>query len=667
MLYPIQIAYPFAPGQFVSPVIEGVSTQTDIKCRWPDGSVKHAIFSFVVDGDAVPVFNIVNGVSTQGGGAIFPVDAVMELYQYPTLDTLRVAIAAQALVDENKFKTWVHGPICTVLGVADESGGHDIFYAQTVTPSFRPRFIIRYWHTLGYADIQFVGENANSQALEEHAYSLRLKIDGQMKYERAGIVHWRNSRWTKRFYGGPRARIKHTLKYLSEPAFVPNYDQSVELSESGIVQYYSNYTINPHDFLDRGSGPMFGLWTKASPTGGAQPAIGPYPTASVMKLYSSDKRVDEMLFDGNDLYANYPFHFREGRTDKTHYGEPLRITDRPTLSLGEIHYDGTKIEDRVQPTGDEATNGGGSGPNFVVDIAHQAAAFYFQYLTTGDLFALEEMEFLASYTAAHNNGAAQNLSNGNNGRGPTGTEGCLTGQGGGATIRGQAWGIRNRAELAFILPDDHPAKAYYAKLIDDALAIWEGQKGILGNFQNDPRTINHAQAGLINLWDWGTHWPNINALNFWEDGGPAFVQPEVDPTKASRALSGWEPHFMAYALGRLVELGFDRAKPLLEHQRICVAARVANLGGWTGSNRIATANINGALFTTWAQVRDAYKGDEMAVYQNGLGNSDHGYSRIAAVAAALVGDKAGFQWHQNHGQADPSLWSGNPKWRILPR
>ena len=51
--YPIQIGRPFKQGeisQFPQAVVDGlpVPTQADVKCRWPDGSVKHAILSFLI-------------------------------------------------------------------------------------------------------------------------------------------------------------------------------------------------------------------------------------------------------------------------------------------------------------------------------------------------------------------------------------------------------------------------------------------------------------------------------------------------------------------------------------------------------------------------------------------------------------------------------------------
>src|SRR5690348_10481073 len=65
MKYPVQIGHPFRQGDTFSPVVEGVICQTVVKSRWPDGTAKHAIFSFYVDGNPGQAisFNFVEGQS----------------------------------------------------------------------------------------------------------------------------------------------------------------------------------------------------------------------------------------------------------------------------------------------------------------------------------------------------------------------------------------------------------------------------------------------------------------------------------------------------------------------------------------------------------------------------------------------------------------------------
>src|SRR5436305_2485053 len=51
--YPVQIGRPFLQGEiahFPMAILDGapVFTQADVKQRWPDGSVKHAILSFLI-------------------------------------------------------------------------------------------------------------------------------------------------------------------------------------------------------------------------------------------------------------------------------------------------------------------------------------------------------------------------------------------------------------------------------------------------------------------------------------------------------------------------------------------------------------------------------------------------------------------------------------------
>src|SRR5205085_8642307 len=51
--YPVQIGRPFVTGEvanYPQAIVNGtaVATQADVKQRWPDGSVKHAVLAFLI-------------------------------------------------------------------------------------------------------------------------------------------------------------------------------------------------------------------------------------------------------------------------------------------------------------------------------------------------------------------------------------------------------------------------------------------------------------------------------------------------------------------------------------------------------------------------------------------------------------------------------------------
>lgn len=162
--YPVQFGRPFVPGQiknFPQAVINGVTlaTQADVKQRWDDGSVRHAVISFILEslpaGGSVtcvpgwacyaPYFhanfranvnssllydlfsvNFQNQASGDGGGAAltmnemldpaFNFDAVIEL-----TNTTTVSASARTLLAAGKASYWTSGAICTTVIIADHS------------------------------------------------------------------------------------------------------------------------------------------------------------------------------------------------------------------------------------------------------------------------------------------------------------------------------------------------------------------------------------------------------------------------------------------------------------------------------------------------------------------------------------------------------------------
>ena len=105
------------------------------------------------------------------------------------------------------------------------------------------------------------------------------------------------------------------------------------------------------------------------------------------------------------------------------------------------------------------------GGGWVNDGAHQPDPYSAIYTLTGDYFMLEQLQFWAAVQAMSYNPAY---------KGPP-ASGAIVGQ-----PRGCAWVLRNRVHAAFLSPDGSPEKAYFTRLVDDALAYWEGVHGITG-------------------------------------------------------------------------------------------------------------------------------------------------------------------------------------------
>ncbi|OGL86151.1 hypothetical protein A3I40_03370, partial [Candidatus Uhrbacteria bacterium RIFCSPLOWO2_02_FULL_48_12] len=648
-----------------------IFTQADVKERWPDGSVKHSIISFILpslNAGAAATVTFQNQTSgnntpltaTQMLGSNFNFDAAMELTNGST-----VTASARRMLQDGNFTYWTQGPIATTIILTDHSLNRTYDIGFDANRSFRPIFHATFWPTINKVRVRFIGEIANTEALQDQTYALALKTDlttPTIVYTKPSFTHTANSRWTKEFWigGAPSAiAINHNLSYLAATTLLPNYDTSKVVPESALSSAYSSWVNAAKDLYDAGQ------WQKYMPTTGGRPDIGPYPAWTVRWLYTGDARMRGQAFGNADLAAAWPMHFREGKTSKfldraqtvPGIGKVLSISSRPTFCF--LHWPTCgNAADAIVPVG--PTTAGG----WIVDRAHQPDAFSAQYLLTGDYWYLEEMWFWSSWNAAYNDGVGS--ASDAWGRGPTGKEGNIYDQ-----IRGDAWTLRNRVRAAVYAPEGTPEKDYFTVLTDDAIAAWEGMR----NITNSPFNGNV-------MWNWGhargfggTH--GVPTLHHWSQGDPALLQ-GLDPAVTKGGISTWEQSFMMYALGLSTELGI-RSGELQSWLASEIIGQLTNSGYspyLISAYRMPINRLSdGDFFQTWAELKtgflSSYTADGGLAYWNAnLGNADHGYSIIAIAASAMVADQPGgaaaWNWIAQHALTAPAL-NDNPKWAIVPR
>jgi len=682
--YPVQIGRPFVQGEIVNypqAIINGnpILTQADVKTRWADGSVKHAVISFLVSelpANSTLTVTFQNQMSGNNTGFLdqegmlsspFNFDASMDI----TNDAGATASAsARKMVQDGNFEYWLKGPVLTSVILADHSEGRVYDLGFDSYRSFRPIFHATFWPGINKVRVRYIGEVSNTEAIQDMVYSLALKLgytSPSPVYSKSTFTHYAASRWTKDFWlgGAPSdIAINHNLAYLAKTKLVPNYDVSKVVPESIIASEYTTWANAAKDLYDPG------LWSKAMGNAGGRRDIGPYPAWTVRWLYSGDKRMEKMSFGHADLAAAWPMHFREGDSvkyfDKQNtvagIGRSISIVARPTIILGAnnayINNSSTKPEDKITPVG-SFTNGG-----WAPDCAHQPDAFSPQYMLTGDFWYLEQMYFWASWSAAKSNGAATMYAYG---RGPTGAEGGIPDE-----IRGQAWAFRSRVHTGSLAPDNTTEKSYFTTLIDDAIAIWEGMRNITGSrFQGNAN------------WNWGYSMIGqaflalgSPPLHHWSIGGTGFVQEPMDTNIVKVATSPWEQNFLMFAIGRGKELGYP-TDALLGWFSVHLINQLTNpdyIPYLVSAYRIPTVRKSDSLyFSSWSDLKAGFQSsfDPVAQFNNSVKtDAEHGYAYIAFCATSMVADQPGgaqaWAWMKER-VLSSSLLSSNPKWAILPR
>jgi hypothetical protein len=137
--YPVQIGRPFLQGEianFPQAVVNGtaVPTQADLKQRYGDGSVKHAILSFLIpslpaNGSVTVTFQnqaSANNAALTGQQMLdsaYNFDAEMQLTA-PNCAGCQVKTAsARTMLSAGDYTYWTSGPVATTVIIADHASG----------------------------------------------------------------------------------------------------------------------------------------------------------------------------------------------------------------------------------------------------------------------------------------------------------------------------------------------------------------------------------------------------------------------------------------------------------------------------------------------------------------------------------------------------------------
>lgn len=701
--YPVQFGRPFLECEipdFPQALIDGVPvfTQADVKNRYPNGSVKYAIISFLIPNmpagatKNITFQNQVSGNNTPLSksdmlDAKYNFDASIQLTNGTTISS-----SARIMLANGDFTYWTQGPVATTIILTDHSntqtcnghpcGKYDIGFDSD--NSFRPIFHATFWPTINKVRVRFIGELSNTASMEDVVVTNLVLTTGSLSPQTAYTLPAAKaplrmnlaSRWTKEYWIGTvpsNNTMDHQLSHLTKTLYLPNYDTSKTFLSSTVDYFYSSLITN-NDLYD------YGLWTVYQPQTGGRADIGIYPDFSYCWFYTWSEKAKYVAFSQADLAGTWPVHFREGnamRGSQPRYfdkagtipavGKPLSLSGRPTFMGGgyiNSPVAGTVSEDTLSIVGEWARNV--YYPNqplyqpWVPDASHAPDPFSIQYTLSGDFYYLEELQFWASYFATETNPSAPW------GRGSTGKEGGIQSQ-----VRGDAWTIRDRTRCAFLSPDGSAEKDYFTSLTNDAIALWEGQRNITGTvFQSDPE------------WVWGNtigspHPPS--PLYFWDEGFttiPQYQYPDIDTSITSSFTLVWQASFLQAELGEVKEKGFKADSV----QNWCAKNLIGMLTDplfdpyLIAQYRTPTKRrSDGNYFPDWGSVKAAYLpsllSSAAAEFNNQIANYDgDGYVFYALAGASMITDQPGgmaaWNWISSKALA---ATEGNPKWALLPR
>ena len=691
---PVSIARPFAQGEisnFVKASIDGVPllTQTDVKNRWPDGSLKFAVVSFVVPqipaGGAVEV-----GFTEQlsGNNTDFLGQGDMLLPQYDFDGVIQMTgntteiVSAREMLAAGHFRYWLRGPIVTSVIIEDRDRIFDRDFGDG-SRALHPIFEARFYPASNDVQLGYTVENVwssdnASNSMRDLVYSLRITSGlsvPELELDHAQFNHIGRSRWHVEYWLGDdpaRISVDHNVAYLVTTKAIPNFDTSLSIDEAVVASRYALWTSR--DQTIDGDAQHLGSYDKALDAAGAADWIGLLNTWDILYLLTMDDRMHEVSLGNANLAGRMPVHYREA-DDLAGTGEffdadgqvatrgrVVSINARKTVTLSDLTLScGTAYADDHFHIGPSTTDGWGT-----IGSSHMPEVSYLPYLTTGQHYYLEELQYWAAYMVAWKGGCY----GGDYTR--QGEAGLLNN----TNIRADAWGLRTLAYAAFISLDGSPEKEYFEEKLVNNISMWEGvQNLVLGEPANQFE------------WDWGRNSRTMNPywqqpgqlpspLGQWSSGTSAFIQaPLVDDGSLLSATSPWSENFLLNALGMAKQFGFPTNGLLKFMARLRF-------------NLLLNPSANIYLVEAYRYpTQSASTGDWMQSYPEFASffspeptgwranlNTDHSYNFIALSAVSFLYDQevdgySGREAWDTFKAVSPfqeRFGTESPKWAILP-
>ena len=459
-------------------------TQTDVKTRWGDGSIRFAIVTA----------NITSGGSqtiASGGsaGAAFT----------PTWPTASVSfnIGGQNYVANlpafSGSDSWLSGSLVreSRVMVTPAAAGQAHAFLQVV---YDVRSYADGEHRLDVT-VQSVKDVSAGNAVD---YDVAVVLNGTTVFSKSGVSQSYLTRWRKTF--GTTGFVEAAVT----PDFGPFYEAKA------IPQYVSS-VANPSP---KSTGAkfeilQFGDMNPGMSSVGGRPELAPYPNWVAQYLTHKTSSLKAYMLAHADLSGSWSGHIAEAD------GQSFISLDKwPNYWL-----DGRAGNNPTGPNAGRGMLGGGPiviGTNWGLENAHLPSLTFVPYLVTGDRYYLDQMKFWSNFTLIWSwpgNGGAFRL----------GSKALLRGN----QVRGQAWPMRNLADLSAYIPDADPWRNYFQSKLQNNL----------DEYQTRGLAPNGGPLGFVNYQP-SNGFPNIHQTSTWQNA------------------------YLAWALDRAMQHGFVGGAPL---------------------------------------------------------------------------------------------------------
>jgi len=421
------------PGQATGVLQVGsLPTQTDVKNRWPDGSIKFAIVSANVP--ATGTYAVTMGAAA--GGSFAPVVPAASVTLTIGGTDYVAMLPATAGSD-----VWLAGPLVQEWrSVVTPMAG------ATPHPFLRVIFDTRVFND-GKAHVSVTVENVlNQTGATTTTYDVSIAANGQTLFTHAAVQHYYLTRWRKAFdLHAPASTVTPDVSPFNVSKAIPPINAVVAL-DPRVDTIGANFDILQSGALD----PVMGAH-------GGRAELGPLPDWTARYLVKKNVTQGQFVMANGDLAGSWPIHVREPDN-----AVPAGLGSEHLMSVDQqpdawLFAGGTGIKGTPMPMPEYGSGIPGPGQSPLgPSNAHVPDLAFVPYMLTGDRYYAEEMAFWANHGMLATNGH--------------GTQGLLTGN----EVRGLGWVIRNMAEAAAYYPDASPVKAYLAQKVVNNLTWLDG-------------------------------------------------------------------------------------------------------------------------------------------------------------------------------------------------
>jgi hypothetical protein len=386
-------------------------TQTDVKVRWTDGSIRFAVVSANVSKSGVyPIAS-----ASRPAGAVFS----------PRRPSASVALTIGgtryvATLPGGPTNLWLAGPLVTESRAIVAPGGH---------PFLRVIFDVRSYADAGHRVDVTVENGLDVAAADQVTYDVAITIGGATVFQQAAVTHKYLARWRRTFTAGG----------LREAAVMPDLAPFIA---AHALPAFAASVAGPARTIDA---PRYGILgfgdlTLPMDAHGGRAELAPYPDWTAQYLVHKSPAQRAYVLRHGELAGSWGIHLKEpdGAT-------MISIDRHPTYWLDDQRA-------RWVENGFEGPKNGLKGMAQPGDNAHQPSLAYVPYLITGDRFFADETSYWA-HACLIGTFAAKWARNG--------SQGLLTYN----EVRGIGWALRNLGDAAAYLPDADPAKPYLASKV----------------------------------------------------------------------------------------------------------------------------------------------------------------------------------------------------------